>query len=78
MATCKPACSPTHSCAPSRTDDAADLDLNAKNALHALESIQHVTIDLGTTSIDHTSTPSAEQASILAALTAEAGPNTRA
>jgi transposase len=58
--------------------DAAELDLNAKDALHALESIQHVTIDLGNTSIDRTSTPSAEQASILAALKAEAAPNLRA
>ena len=58
--------------------DAADLDLNAKDALRALEGIQHVTINLGTTSIDRTSTPNAEQASILAALKAEAAPNLRA
>jgi len=57
--------------------DAAGLDLNAKDDLHALESIQHVTIDLGTTSIDRTSTPNPEQASILAALKTEATPNPR-
>ena len=58
--------------------DAAEIDLNAKDALRALESIQHVTIDLGSTSIDRISTPSAEQASVLAALKAEATPNLRA
>ena len=58
--------------------DAAELDLNAKDALHTLESIQHVTIDLGGTRIDRISTPNAEQASILAALKAEATPNLRA
>ena len=55
------------------------LDLNAKDPLHALESIQHVTIDLGnTTSLDRPSTPSAEQASILAALKTETAPTVRA
>ena len=58
--------------------DAAGLDLNAKDALHALDSIQHITIDLGNTSIDRTSTPSTEQASILAALKTEATSNPRA
>ena len=58
--------------------DAAGLDASAKDALHALESIQHVTIDLGSTRIDRTSTPNAEQASILAALKADASPNLRA
>ena len=57
--------------------DAAILDLNAKDALHALERIKHVTINLGNTSIDRTSTPSAEQASILAALKAETAPTAR-
>jgi hypothetical protein len=55
-----------------------ELDLNAKDALHTLESIQGVTINLGTASIERTSTPNAEQASILAALKAEAAPNTHA
>jgi hypothetical protein len=58
--------------------DAAELDLNAKDALRTLESIQRVTINLGSTSIERTSTPSPEQASILAALKAEAAPNLRA
>lgn len=57
--------------------DVANLDLNAKDALHALESIRHVTIDLGSTRIDRTSTPNSEQAGILAALKAEATPNLR-
>ena len=57
--------------------DAAGLELNAKGALHALESIQHVTIDLGSTRIDRTSTPDPEQAGILAALKADAIPNLR-
>ena len=57
---------------------AEGIDLNAKDALRTLESIHHVTIDLGSTSIDRTSTPSPEQASILAALKAEATPNLRA
>lgn len=58
--------------------DAASLDASAKDALHALESIQHVTIDLGGTRLDRTSTPNAEQASILAALKADGSPNLRA
>ena len=57
---------------------AEGIDLNAKDALRTLESIHHVTIDLGSTSIDRTSTPSPEQASIHAALKAEATPNLRA
>jgi hypothetical protein len=60
-----------------RLDDAG-LDLNAKDALHTLDSIQHVTIALGSTNIDRTSTPSAEQATILTALKAEATPNLHA
>jgi len=58
--------------------DTAGLDLNAKDALHALEAIQRVTIDLGTASIDRTSTPSAEQAGILAARKTESAPTPRA
>ena len=49
----------------------------AKDALHALESIQHITIDLGGTSLDRTSTPTAEQASILAPLKVEPALTTR-
>lgn len=56
---------------------AAGLDLNAKDALNALESIQHVAIDLGTTRIDRTSTPNAERARILVALRPESAPNLR-
>jgi hypothetical protein len=58
--------------------DAAELDLNAKDALQALDSIQQVTIDLGGTRIDRTSTPNPEQAAILTALKAEGIPNQRA
>jgi hypothetical protein len=51
--------------------DAAGLDLNARDALQALESIQHVTINLGGSSLERTSTPTPEQAAILRALKAE-------
>ncbi|MFU8888958.1 MAG: transposase [Trueperaceae bacterium] len=40
--------------------DAANLDINAKDALQQLDSIQHVTINLGATSIERTSTPNPE------------------
>ena len=58
--------------------DAAGVDLNARDALHALECIQHVTIDLGGSSIERTRTPTPEQTSILTALNADTTPNTRA
>ena len=54
------------------------LDLNANGALHTVESIHQVIIDLGITTVDRTSTPSTEQASILAALKAEATPKLHA
>ena len=58
--------------------DAADLDLNASDALQQLDNIHHLTIDLGSTSIERTSTPNPEQAGILAALKAADAPIPRA
>jgi len=58
--------------------DAAKLDLNAKDVLHTLESIQLVTIGLGSNSIERVSAPTNVQARILPALKDEAPPNPRA
>jgi hypothetical protein len=58
--------------------DAAELDLNAKEALQRLENIHHLTIHLGSTHLDRTSTPTPEQDAILRALKAELGTKTRA
>jgi hypothetical protein len=58
--------------------DAAGLDLNAKEALHQLDSIHHVTIHLGSSHLERTSTPTREQATILRALKAESATKPRA
>ena len=58
--------------------DAAGLGLNAKEALQQLDNIHHVTIHLGGTHLERTSTPTPEQSTILRALKAEAATKTRA
>ena len=51
--------------------DTAGLDHNAKEALQQLDNIHHLTIHLGGTHLERTSTPTPEQATILRALKAE-------
>jgi hypothetical protein len=58
--------------------DSAGLDLNAKEALQQLDSIHQVTIHLGGTHLERTSTPTPEQAALLRALKAEPAPKPRA
>jgi hypothetical protein len=58
--------------------DAAGIDLNAKEALQQLDSIHHVTIHLGSTHVERTSTPTPEQAALLRALKAEPATKTKA
>lgn len=58
--------------------DAANVDLNANEALQQLDSIHDVTIHLGSTHVERTSTPTPEQAAILRALKAEPATKTRA
>jgi hypothetical protein len=51
--------------------DRADIGVSASDALQQLESIQHVTIDLGGTRLERISTPTPEQANLLRALKAD-------
>jgi len=58
--------------------DQGGLDHNATEALQQLDSIHHLTLHLGGTRLECTSTPTPEQAAILRALNAEPAPTPRA